>query len=684
MSISEPSRRPTYGSLFSGVGGMDLGFDDHFDCVFQVEWDKNCQSILRRHWPQVPKWSDVCDVNGAEIPPCDVLTFGSPCQDLSVAGKRAGLEGGRSSMFFEATRIIKEMRNATRSEPTGPFPRIAVWENVPGALSSNGGADFRAVLDEMVDCGAVECEWAVVDAQHFGVPQRRRRVFLVAIFDPSIAAKCPSPLLPVAKGRRRDYAKGRPTREGIAGGSQTSLGDIGDENHGVISPTLFATNQRSEVRELGDLAIALSASKGTNQTNYLVEPDAIPIQDGREMEKNQNGMGVGDEGDPSYTVDTTGAQSVAQPIVIDRAAFSAGANAQYTSTVAEADVIPSLVARGPHGVAQPLVYDGYNQSLDDSGVHRSLRVGRDSSDFIAQPIIFENSFRDGARINDDICHTLPAKMGTGGNNQPHVAQPVELVENPQVLAFDTQFGSNANVFTDMSPSLKASQQSPTVAEPVLCFQPGMMIRQSGGVWEETAPTLRAEAKRGDNEPHITQPVLAYEPDVVGPLTAGGLQAPRGTETSDSNHILAFFDEEPADATGDEEPIVFEPGAAGRLNGDRCSTEVAPTLRAHMGDNHPAVSQPVEPVMPALLAGMSHLTGTTQDGYVETIHRVFPTMAVRRLTPLECERLMGFPDNHTLIRDDGKEQADTHRYKQCGNGVATPVARWVAQQIVRLL
>lgn len=195
--------RPTYGSLFSGVGGMDLGFDTHMDCVFQVEWDKHAQSILRRHWPDVPKWNDVQEVNGAELPPCDVLTFGSPCQDLSVAGKRAGLDGGRSSMFYEAIRIIREMRDATNAV----YPRIAVWENVPGALSSNGGQDFGVVLDELAQCGAVEIEWRVLDAQHFGVPQRRRRVFVIAVFDPAVAERCPDPLLPVSTIPQRDSAE---------------------------------------------------------------------------------------------------------------------------------------------------------------------------------------------------------------------------------------------------------------------------------------------------------------------------------------------------------------------------------------------------------------------------------------------------------------------------------------------
>ena len=113
----------TVGSLFAGVGGFDLGMEQAgFTVLWQAEWDKHCQSVLRRHWPDCALYGDVTDVNGGEIPPVDVITFGSPCQDLSVAGKRAGLDGDRSSMFFQAIRIIKEVRDATE----GVFPRVAV------------------------------------------------------------------------------------------------------------------------------------------------------------------------------------------------------------------------------------------------------------------------------------------------------------------------------------------------------------------------------------------------------------------------------------------------------------------------------------------------------------------------------------------------------------------------------
>lgn len=143
---------------------------------------------------------DITKINGAEIEPVDCVTFGSPCQDLSVAGKRAGLAGERSGLFMEAVRIIKEMRCKTN----GMYPTFAIWENVPGAFSSNSGDDFRAVLEELArvvgpsasiprpakrweHAGCVlgdgwSIAWRLMDAQYWGVPQRRKRIALVADF----------------------------------------------------------------------------------------------------------------------------------------------------------------------------------------------------------------------------------------------------------------------------------------------------------------------------------------------------------------------------------------------------------------------------------------------------------------------------------------------------------------------
>lgn len=191
------------GSLFDGSGGFPLA-----GALFGIEpvWASEIEDfpirVTTNRIPGMKHLGDVSKINGAEIEPVDIITFGSPCQDLSVAGKQAGIhEGERSNLFFEAVRIIKEMRHATANE----FPRYALWENVPGAFSSNGGDDFRAVIqalcsvcDEGVSvprpadgvwkpAGFVlgdgySLAWRTLDAQYFGVPQRRRRVFLVGCF----------------------------------------------------------------------------------------------------------------------------------------------------------------------------------------------------------------------------------------------------------------------------------------------------------------------------------------------------------------------------------------------------------------------------------------------------------------------------------------------------------------------
>lgn len=162
--------QPRLASLFAGIGGFDLSAErSGFDVAWEAENDPFASRILARRFPQVPNLGDVTGITDA--PPVDVITFGSPCQDLSVAGRQAGFKGERSGLFFEAVRIIRCVR-----------PAIAVWENVPGALSSSSGRDFAAALDALAECGALDIAWRVLDARYFGVAQRRRRVFVVADF----------------------------------------------------------------------------------------------------------------------------------------------------------------------------------------------------------------------------------------------------------------------------------------------------------------------------------------------------------------------------------------------------------------------------------------------------------------------------------------------------------------------
>ena len=190
----------TLGSLFDGSGGFPLGgLLSGITPVWASEIEPFPIRVTTKRLPFMKHYGDVSKMDGADVEPVDIITFGSPCQDMSIAGRREGLDGSRSSLFYEAVRIVKEMRCAT----DGKHPRYIVWENVPGAFSSNKGADFQSVLEEICSVKGYEIHtarperwpaageivaddfslaWRVFDAQYWGVPQRRKRIYLVADF----------------------------------------------------------------------------------------------------------------------------------------------------------------------------------------------------------------------------------------------------------------------------------------------------------------------------------------------------------------------------------------------------------------------------------------------------------------------------------------------------------------------
>jgi DNA (cytosine-5)-methyltransferase 1 len=201
----------TVGSLFSGLGAFDLAFERAgFRVAWQCEIDKHARAVLAHHWPDVPCYGDISHLDPADLEPVDVVTFGSPCQDLSVAGKRAGMNGARSGLFYEAARVIRGLR---------PKPALVIWENVAGALSSADGLDFAAVLDCLAECGAMDLCWRVLDGQYAGVAQRRRRVWLVADFGGQRAGS----VLLESESLRGHPAQGREAREGAAGDARGSV-----------------------------------------------------------------------------------------------------------------------------------------------------------------------------------------------------------------------------------------------------------------------------------------------------------------------------------------------------------------------------------------------------------------------------------------------------------------------------
>ena len=207
-------------SLFAGVGGFDLGMEKAgHECVAQVEWDKNAAGVLKHRWPNVPLFCDVSKVSADDLPDADFITYGFPCQDLSVAGKREGLDGKRSGLFYEATRIIKQLaERAIRRGGAGGGRFIAIAENVRGLLSSGDGYDFARCIRELHNIGASEVGWSVLDSQYLGVAQRRKRVFLIADFGGESTSEIlafsegvsghPAPSREAGKGTARDARAG--------------------------------------------------------------------------------------------------------------------------------------------------------------------------------------------------------------------------------------------------------------------------------------------------------------------------------------------------------------------------------------------------------------------------------------------------------------------------------------------
>lgn len=314
----------TLGSLFDGSGGFPLGgLISGITPLWASEIEPFPIRVTTKRLPQMKHYGDVSAQNGADLPPVDIITFGSPCQDMSVAGKRAGLDGSRSNLFFEAIRIVKEMRCATN----GKYPRFVVWENVQGAFSSNKGEDFRAVLSSLCkikredyavpelpngkwdNAGCIMGEdfslaWRLFDAQYWGVPQRRKRIYLVADFDGGSAGK----ILFESEGVSGYTPQGFRSWQGTAGGAEESVGassnticlnDQGGNRMDVTEdvtctlraesnhPPLVFENHGQDTRYKDPLSVAQTVlstygTGGNNQPFVVQTPKTLKIRSGCE------------------------------------------------------------------------------------------------------------------------------------------------------------------------------------------------------------------------------------------------------------------------------------------------------------------------------------------------------------------------------------------------------------------
>ena len=420
------------GSLFDGSGGFPLaGALCGIEPIWASEVEPYPITVTKSRFPNMKHLGDISKVNGAEIEPVDIITFGSPCQDLSVAGKRAGLkhedngddETTRSGLFIEAVRIIKEMREKTN----GKYPRYAVWENVPGAFSSNKGEDFRVVLEELVkvvEPSAVMPEvpqfgWAyadsycgdgwslayrVLDAQYWGVPQRRRRIYLVADFGGQRARE----ILFEREGLRGYFTEGRTPWKATPSDAERSVG--ADDREGEIPYTLkirSGVSVDSYGKAAGKGALIqknLSATLGVSQDQYLF-----------------------------------------QPMGFDRYnQCSTGEKCETLRTPGGGDNYPTVC----YGI------DGYNatETGDKSatlGVNCGMSTGRNGV-CVQEPIAVATQ-QGGAEITENgVCPTITAAAGMSGNNQPWICKEIDK----NIL--DDQGGSQITVRSDgKAPTLRA-------------------------------------------------------------------------------------------------------------------------------------------------------------------------------------------------------------------------------------
>ena len=279
----------TLGSLFDGIGGFPYAASFYgIRPLWASEIIPECISVTQKHFPEMEHVGDITKLYGGTLPPVDIITFGSPCQDLSVAsGKRLGLAGERSGLFLEAVRIIREMQEATNGE----YPKFALWENVPGALSSSSRRDFKAVLEAFTDAevpmpgsgrwanaGMVrgrgaDLAWCVYDAQYFGTAQRRRRIFLIADFRGQRSGE----ILFVPKSLSGYFAAGGTPRQGPAAYAQSGAGTAGAGD--VIPAISMRIRCGCEGGGKGPLLqIEKSGTLATGNDQYLFAPkDAVEI-----------------------------------------------------------------------------------------------------------------------------------------------------------------------------------------------------------------------------------------------------------------------------------------------------------------------------------------------------------------------------------------------------------------------
>lgn len=448
------------GSLFDGSGTCPLAASSvGIIPAWASEVEPYPVAVTRSRFPNMKHLGSVTDVHGGDIEPVDIITFGSPCQDLSVAGKRAGLkheangdeETTRSGLFMEAVRIIKEMREATNGE----YPTFAVWENVPGAFSSNKGEDFRTVLEELIKiveptavmpavpkngwpyadsyCGdGWSLSYRVLDAQYWGVPQRRRRIYLVL----DLRGQCAREVLFERESLRRDFETFKTAGQGTAGDAANRTGADDCEGECVGFPLGF---RPENVRLYDEVATTICNGTRPGFCNGVIVKDKYLFENHSQDSRYRGPLdvcpmlpaqlGTGGNNQP-FVVEKSHAYSL-QGNTIDR-------NAQQNGSGICEDVAHTLNAVDRHGVCYCMATQ-----------------------------------QGGAEIMENLCPTITASAGMSGNNQPVVCM--------------AHGQANAEILEDVCPCLNCNHEQPIVA--------GVDCR-NGTEYPEMSGTLQAKPNGG--------------------------------------------------------------------------------------------------------------------------------------------------------------------------------------------
>lgn len=734
------------GSLFDGSGGFPLSgalcgiepvwaaeVEPYPIAVTKSRFNGKCDTpllaLLKRRFPNMKLYmkhlGSVTDVRGDKIEPVDIITFGSPCQDLSVAGKRAGLkhetegddETTRSGLFVEAVRIIKEMRDATN----GVYPRFAVWENVPGAFSSNRGEDFRIVLEKLIQVAeptavmpdVPKAGWAYADsyrgngwsiayrtfdAQYWGVPQRRRRIYLVADF----RGECAGEILFKSQGLRGYFEEGRAPWQGVAQDAKRGIG--ADDTENGISYTMVVRS-----------GCAVDANGKAAGKGALVQTER------------------------ASTLSTVQDQYLFQPVTFEPgiAQREGGHIYEGVSGTLRAKMGDNQMAVAYDGATPVVGFDGYNaaETGDEAatlGVNCGMSTGRNGVVGEDKPVYSVENHPADSRVNLDESgkvQTLTSRMGTGGGNVPMVMEAIGLDR--------ASFNQGKNAQFDFSITEDGTEPTLTARGPgavCYCLQDKSIGRKEAnschglGVSEETSYALTG----------VDRHAVVYAVDQGGGKSSCSVTegiAPTLTRTNDGSPAVAYgFDPGASRDVGDlwfeEQSKTLTNGTCpGHHNGVVC-TDVgwlnsedgqSPTLLARMHKDPHLVSywdggQTVGTLTANNAGGNQRMPD--KENFNAVIESRPHRYIVRRLTPTECARLQGFPDDwghpdhkdtftkeeyefwldvrntHAIINGKTTKQytkdqmlswynklhTDGAEYKMWGNGIALPTALYVLQGI----